>query len=45
MVLNPDKCSFMVFGVNDELQTDLVSNNVIIKNSEEEKVLGITITV
>ena len=45
MVLNPDKCSFMVFGINDELQTDLVSNNVIIKNSEEEKVLGITITV
>ena len=45
MVLNPDKCSFMVFGVNDELQTDLVSNNVIIKNSEEEKVPGITITV
>ena len=45
MVLNPDKCSSMVFGVNDELQTDLVSNNVIIKNSEEEKVLGITITV
>ena len=45
MVLNPDKCSFMVFGVNNELQTDLVFNNAIIKNSEEGKVLGITITV
>ena len=42
MVLNPDKCSFMLFGVKDELQTDLVSNNVTIKNSKEEKVLGIT---
>ena len=33
MVFNPDKCSFMVFGVKDELQ-DLVSDNVTIKNSK-----------
>ena len=42
MVLNPDKCYFMLLGVKDELQTDLVSNNVTTKNSKEEKVLGIT---
>ena len=42
MVLNPDKCYFMLFGVKDELQTDLVSNNVTTKNSKEEKALGIT---
>ena len=41
MVFNPDKCSFMLFGVKDELQ-DLVSDKVTIKNSKGEKVLGIT---
>ena len=41
MVLNPDKCSIMLFGVKDELQRGLVSNNVTIKNSKEEKLLGI----
>ena len=39
MVLNPDKCSFMLSGVKNELQTDPVSNNVAIKNSKEKKVL------
>ena len=42
MVLSTDKCSFMLFGVKDELQTDLVSNSVTIKNSKEENELGIT---
>ena len=42
MVLNPDKCSFTLFGVKDELQRDLVSNNVTITNSKEENGLGIT---
>ena len=37
IVLNPDKCSFMQSGVKDELQTDLMSNNVAIKNSQKEK--------
>ena len=36
MVLNPDKCFFILFGVRNELQRDLVSNNVTIKNSKEE---------
>ena len=43
MVLSPDKCPLMLFGVKNELQANFVSNNVIIENSEEEKVLGITI--
>ena len=34
MVLNPDKCSFILFGVNDELQKELASTNVTIKNSK-----------
>ena len=42
MVLSADKCSFMLSGVKDELQTDLVSNSVTIKNSKEENELGIT---
>ena len=32
MALNPDKCSFMLLGVDNEL-----------KNSKQEKVLGVTI--
>ena len=43
MVLNPDKCSFMVLGVDDELQTNLVCGNETLKNSKQEKVLGVTI--
>ena len=42
MVLSADKCSFMLSGVKDELQTDLVSNSVTIKDSKEENELGIT---
>ena len=36
MVLNPDRCSFTLLDITDELETDLASN-VIIKNSKEEK--------
>ena len=43
MVLNPDKCSFMLLGVDDELQTNLVCGNETLKNSKQEKVLGVTI--
>ena len=42
MVLNPDKCSFMLSGVDDELQTILVCGNETLKNSNQEKVLGVT---
>ena len=37
MVLNPDKCSFMLLGVDDELQTNLVCGNETLKNSKQEK--------
>ena len=30
-----NKCSFMLFGVKGELQTDLVSNNVTIKELDK----------
>ena len=44
MVLNPDKCSFMLLGVDDELQTNLVCGNETLKNSKQEKVLGSRLT-
>ena len=43
MVLNPDKCYFTLLGVDDELRTNLVSGDETLKNSKEEKVLGIII--
>ena len=43
MVLNPDKCPFMLLGVDDEFQTNLVCANKTLKSSKQEKVLGITI--
>ena len=36
MVLNPDKCSFMLLGVDDELQTDLVCGNETLKNRKQK---------
>ena len=43
MVLNPDKYSFILLGIDDELQTNLVCGNETLKNSKQEKVLGVTI--
>ena len=43
MVLSPDKCSFILLGVHDDLQTNLVCGNETLKNSKQEKVLGVTI--
>ena len=43
VVLNPDKCPFMLLGVDDELQTNLVCGNETLKNSKLAKVLGVTI--
>ena len=42
-VLNPDKCSFILLSVDDELQTNPVCGSENLKNSEQEKVLGVTI--
>ena len=43
MVLNPDKCSFMIIDVKDEIQTDLFPHKVTIKNSKGENTQGTTI--
>ena len=43
MVFNPDKCSFMLLGVHDDLQTILVCANRTLKNSKQEKLLAVTI--
>ena len=42
LCLNPIKCSSMLFCVKDKLQRDLVSNNITISNTKNEKVLGFT---
>ena len=42
MILNPDKCHFMTLGVKNA-NIGFQCNNTIIKNSPEEKILGITI--
>ena len=44
IVLNPEKCSFMLTAIKDELQTNLVSNNVSIKNNQEESLLITNLT-
>ena len=43
MVLNPEKCSFMLLGVDESLQTNLVCGDEILKNKKQEKVLGVTL--
>ena len=40
-VLNLDKYYFMLFGVNDDILTDLASNNSTVKDSKKEKIPGI----
>ena len=37
MVLNPDKCSFMLLGVDDELQTNLVCGNETLRTVNKKK--------
>ena len=43
MVLNPDKCSFMLLGVDDSLQTNLVRGDKTLKKTKQGKVLGVTL--
>ena len=43
MVLNLEKCSFMLLGVDDSWQTNLVCGHEILKNTKQEKVLGATL--
>ena len=42
-ILNPEKCSFILLGVDDLLQTNLVWGDEILKNTKQEKVLGVTL--
>ena len=43
MVLNPGKCQFMLFGVKENEQLDLLCNDITLKQSSYEKMLGVTI--
>ena len=45
MVLNPAKCSFMLLGSDDLLQTNLVCVHEILKHTKQEKVLGLTLEI
>ena len=43
LVLNSDKCLFMLLGIDDKLQTDLVFRKETFKSSKQEQVLDVTI--
>ena len=43
MVLNPGKCHFMLFGVKENEQFDLICNDITLKHSSHEKILGVII--
>ena len=43
MVLNPGKCHFMLFGVKENEQSDLICNDITLKHSSHDKILGVTI--
>ena len=43
MGLNPGKCHFMLFGVKENEQFDLICNDTTLKHSSHEKILGVTI--
>ena len=43
MVPNPEKTSFMLLGVDDPLQTNLVWGDQIFEKTMQEKVLGVTL--
>ena len=42
IVLNPGKCHFMLFGVKENEQFDLICNIITLKHSSHEKILGVT---
>ena len=44
MVLNPEKRSFMLLGVDDSLQTNLVCGDEMLKNTKRENVFGVTLS-
>ena len=43
MVPNPEKCSFMLLGVDNSLQANLVCGDEILQNKKQERMLGVTL--
>ena len=43
MALNPEKYPFLLLGVDDSLQTNLVYGDEFYKNSKQEAVFGATL--
>ena len=43
MVLNPEKCSFMLLGVDNSLQANLVCGDKILQNEKQERMLVVTL--
>ena len=43
MVLNLEKCHFMLFGVKENEQFDLICNGITLKHSSHEKMYGVAI--
>ena len=43
MVVNSGKCHFMLFGINENEQFDLMCNDVTLKHSSREIILGLNI--
>ena len=43
MVFNPEKGSFLLLGVDDSLQINLLCGDEILKNTKQEKVFGVTL--
>ena len=43
MMLNPGKYYFMLFGVKENEQFHLICNDITLKHSSHEKILGVTI--
>ena len=43
MVLNLGMCHFMLFGVKENEQFDLMCNDVTLKHCSQEEILGLTI--
>ena len=43
MVLNPGTCHFMLFGAKENEQFDLMCNDITLKHSSHETILGVTI--
>ena len=43
MVLNPGKCYFKLFGIKENEEFDLICNDITLKHTSHEKILGVAI--